>query len=124
MTVTVAATVLGMLRGAVLVAVAYVGLLVLGALGLWALEGTPRSPSGSRWDPASALLFVTTLLTTVGKDGHGDLREIRDPWEMWDPQETGDPRDIRDPWEIRDPYKIGDPWDPHEQQDPQDSSEI
>ncbi|KAK2511094.1 hypothetical protein Q9966_016723 [Columba livia] len=55
-----------MLRGAMLVAVAYAGLLVVGALGLWALEGTPQTPNGSHWDPASALLFVTTLLTTVG----------------------------------------------------------
>ncbi|XP_064904382.1 potassium channel subfamily K member 6 isoform X2 [Columba livia] len=54
-----------MLRGAMLVAVAYAGLLVVGALGLWALEGTPQTPNGSHWDPASALLFVTTLLTTV-----------------------------------------------------------
>ncbi|XP_064295792.1 potassium channel subfamily K member 6-like [Phalacrocorax carbo] len=59
-------------RGAVLVAVAYAGLLLLGALGLRALEGspgTPRNPgtpSASEWDLATALLFVTTLLTTVG----------------------------------------------------------
>lgn len=87
----------GMLRGAMLVAVAYAGLLVLGALGLWALEGTPRTPNGSRWDPASALLFVTTLLTTVGKDGHGD------PWEIRDPGTRQDPREIMDPHEIWDP---------------------
>ncbi|XP_074023146.1 potassium channel subfamily K member 6-like, partial [Numenius arquata] len=60
-------------RGAVLVAVAYAGLLLLGALGLRALEGTPPAtprdtgtPNASRWDLAAALLFVTTLLTTVG----------------------------------------------------------
>lgn len=95
---TVAVTVLGMLRGAMLVAVAYAGLLVVGALGLWALEGTPQTPNGSHWDPASALLFVTTLLTTVGKDGHGDPWEIRDPGtprtpgRSWTPVRSGTPR--------------------------------
>ncbi|XP_074876453.1 potassium channel subfamily K member 6-like [Buteo buteo] len=53
-------------RGAVLVVVAYAGLLLLGALGLWALEGTPGTPNASEWDLATAFLFVTTLLTTVG----------------------------------------------------------
>ncbi|XP_075594716.1 potassium channel subfamily K member 6-like [Balearica regulorum gibbericeps] len=60
-------------RGAVLLAGAYAGWLLLGALGLWGLEGTPprtprtpRNPNGSEWDFATSLLFVTTLLTTVG----------------------------------------------------------
>ncbi|GAB0206282.1 potassium channel subfamily K member 6-like [Grus japonensis] len=62
-------------RGAVLLAGAYAGWLLLGALGLWGLEGTPGSPrtprpsrnlNGSEWDFATSLLFVTTLLTTVG----------------------------------------------------------
>ncbi|XP_014817239.1 PREDICTED: potassium channel subfamily K member 6-like [Calidris pugnax] len=61
-------------RGAVLAAVAYAGLVLLGALGLQALEGTAPpatphrdtgTPNASRWDLATALLFVTTLLTTV-----------------------------------------------------------
>ncbi|XP_074990439.1 potassium channel subfamily K member 6 [Calonectris borealis] len=54
-------------RGAALVAAAYVGLLLLGALGLWVLEGDPPNPgTPNEWDLATALLFVTTLLTTVG----------------------------------------------------------
>ncbi|XP_062454298.1 potassium channel subfamily K member 6 [Rhea pennata] len=61
-------------RGAVLalLAAAYVGLLLLGAVGLWALErprrppGPPARPNASDWDLASAFLFATTLLTTVG----------------------------------------------------------
>ncbi|XP_064359100.1 potassium channel subfamily K member 6-like [Dromaius novaehollandiae] len=61
-------------RGAALalLAAAYAGLLLLGAVGLRALE-RPRRPSGpsappnaSDWDLASAFLFATTLLTTVG----------------------------------------------------------
>ncbi|XP_074786778.1 potassium channel subfamily K member 6-like [Athene noctua] len=56
-------------RGAVLLVVAYAGLVLLGALGLRALEGPPRTPDASEWDLATALLFVTTLLTTVGYGG-------------------------------------------------------
>ncbi|XP_068035397.1 LOW QUALITY PROTEIN: potassium channel subfamily K member 6-like [Anomalospiza imberbis] len=47
----------------------------LGVLGLWALEGTPGTPAvpgtpgtpdDNEWDVPSALLFIVTLLTTVG----------------------------------------------------------
>ncbi|XP_069738327.1 potassium channel subfamily K member 6-like [Phaenicophaeus curvirostris] len=38
-------------------------LVALGALGLWVLEGPPRTPP---WDLGSAVLLATTLLTTVG----------------------------------------------------------
>ncbi|XP_053824488.1 potassium channel subfamily K member 6-like [Vidua chalybeata] len=62
-------------RGALLLGVAYAGLVFLGVLGLWAIEGTPGTPAtpgtpgtpdGGEWDVPSALLFIVTLLTTVG----------------------------------------------------------
>ncbi|XP_074387921.1 potassium channel subfamily K member 6-like [Zonotrichia albicollis] len=59
-------------RGALLLGVAYAGLVFLGVVGLWALEGTPATPGtpgtpdGGEWDLPSALLFIVTLLTTVG----------------------------------------------------------
>ncbi|XP_068765707.1 potassium channel subfamily K member 6-like [Struthio camelus] len=64
-------------RGAALalLTAAYAGLLLLGAVGLRALErprrppGPPAPPNASAapdWDLASAFLFATTLLTTVG----------------------------------------------------------
>ncbi|XP_068519696.1 potassium channel subfamily K member 6-like [Anas acuta] len=59
-----------------LLLVAQGGLLLLGTLGLWVLEGGARTlgpPPGTlnasgtpRWDLASAFFFSTTLLTTVG----------------------------------------------------------
>ncbi|XP_068854391.1 potassium channel subfamily K member 6-like [Aphelocoma coerulescens] len=56
-------------RGALFLGVAYAGLVLLGVLGLRALEGppgTPGTPEAGEWDVASALLFIVTLLTTVG----------------------------------------------------------